>query len=486
MLLLALTAALSVAQTDHAHPAPVSAVALELAQRPVPLRTGIGSAHDTVSTASKDAQAFYDQGLAYLHSYVWVEAARSFNQALRLDPKMAMAHLGLTIAYTELNAPPASHAALDRAKALASTDHDRRHVAARALQMAAEDAPADSAKLAAYRAALDEALVKFPRDEEFWLQRGQAETTDPAERGQGSVAGSVRYYEKALALAPGHFAAHHFLTHAYENSGRVQEALTHGATYAKMAPGVPHARHMDGHNLRRAGRIDEAIAEFTAADALETAYFAAEKIPVEYDWHYQHNLDLLATSYQYVGQMRKAETLFTRSFAIPSTLMVQEFNKREWPEFLLARTRPQEALAAANVMAAHRSPVISAAGHVEAGRARLALGQFKEAADEGNTALRLMRGTEGAGIVANALQAFQGEFLLRTGKPDKGRPMLEDVVRKARALPGPDAWAQTLFTIEAVARAARDVGDWELAAWAARQMVEHDPNYAGSHEGGIL
>jgi len=128
VLLLALTAALSVAQAEHAHPAPVSAVALELAQRPVPMRTGIGSAHDGVATSSKPAQGFYDQGLAYLHSYVWLEAARSFNQALRLDPKMAMAHLGLTIAYVELNAAPAARAALARADALASTDHDRRHV----------------------------------------------------------------------------------------------------------------------------------------------------------------------------------------------------------------------------------------------------------------------------------------------------------------------------------------------------------------------
>jgi hypothetical protein len=132
-------------------------------------------------------------------------------------------------------------------------------------------------------------------------------------------------------------------------------------------------------------------------------------------------------------------------------------------------------------MAAPRSPVVSAAGHVEAARARLALGQFKEAADEGNAALRLMRGAEGAGIAADALQAFQGEFLLRTGKQAQGRPMLEDVVRKTRARPGPDAWTQALFTIEAIARAARDVGDWELAGWAARQMREHDSNYAGSH-----
>jgi tetratricopeptide (TPR) repeat protein len=494
-----LLVALAFAQSEHSHrPAgevrsPKSEVrgnqpvlrtsdfVLALAQRPVSLRTGIGSAHDAVASASKEAQAFYDQGLAYLHSYVWIEAARSFNQALRLDPKLAMAELGLTIAYVELNAAPAARTALERAQMLAATEHDRRHVAARALQMVAEAAPGDAAKLAAYRAALDEALTKFPSDEELWLQRGQAESTDPAERGQGSVAGSVRFYEKALALGPTHFAAHHYLTHAYENTGRLQDALTQGATYAKMAPAIPHARHMDGHNLRRAGRIDEAIAEFSAADALETAYFAAEKIPVEYDWHYQHNLDLLATSFQYIGQMRKAEELFKRSFAIPSSLLVQEFNKREWPVFLLARGRPQEALAAANIMAAHRSPVVSAAGHVEAGRARLALGQFKEAADEGNTALRLMRGTEGAGIVADALQAFQGEFLLRTGKQAQGRPMLEDVVRKARARPGPDAWTQALFTIEAIARAARDVGDWELAGWAGRQMLEHDPNYAGSH-----
>src|SRR4051794_2478079 len=479
MIWLVLAAAL--AQDVHAHPAPVSAVALEIAQRAVAIRSGIGTAHDAVSTSSKEAQAFYDQGLAYVHSYVWIEAARSFNQALRIDPKLAMAHVGLTIAYTELNAAAAARAALDRATALASTDHDKAHVAARALQMTAESAPGDASRLTAYRVALDAALVKFPSDEELWLQRGEAESPDPAERGQGSVAGSVRYYEKALGLAPAPFAAHHYLTHAYENTGRIQEALTQGATYAKMAPAVPHARHMDGHNLRRAGRIDEAIAEFAAADALETAYFAAEKIPVEYDWHYQHNLDLLATSYQYVGQMKKAEDLFRRSFLLSSSLLVQEFNKREWPVFLLSRGRAQEALAAAGVMAAHRSPVVSAAGHVEAGRARLALKQFKEAADEGNAALRLMRGTEGAAIVALPLKAMQGEFLLRTGKTAQARPMLEDVVKQARALPGPDAWAQTLFTIEAIARAAREAGDWELAGWAAHQMFEHDPNYAGTH-----
>jgi tetratricopeptide (TPR) repeat protein len=466
-------AALALTQAVHSHPAPSSALAIELARRPVPLRSGIGVVHDEVTTGSKQAQAFYDQGLAYLHSYVWLEAARSLNQALALDPKLALAQAGLVVAYTELNAPAASKAALERATALAATDHDKRHVAARALQAAG--------KTVEYRQALDEALKAFPLDEELWLARGQAASDDPAERGQGSVAASIPFYEKARTLAPDHFAAHHYLTHAYENTGRIAEALAQGEAFAKMAPKVPHARHMFGHNLRRAGRIQEAIAEFLAADALATEYFKAEKIRVEYDWHYQHNLDLLATSYQYVGQMTAAEQRFRASFAIPSSLVAQEFDKREWPVFLLARGRANEALEAANFMARHRSPVVSAAGHVQAGRARLALGQFKEAADEGNAALRLMRGTEGAGMVATALEAFQGEFFLRTGQKEKARPMLEGVARKVRAAPGPDAWTQALFTLEAFARAAREVGDWDLAGWAARQMIEHDPNYAGAH-----
>jgi tetratricopeptide (TPR) repeat protein len=485
--ILVLTAALVVLQDPRAHAAsPPPASLDDVVKRPVVIRSGIGSAHDQASSVA-EAQKFYDQGLAYLHSYVWVEAARSFNQALRIDRALALAELGLTIAYTELNAPGGASAALDRARAATgddstASDHIKRHVDARALQMVAERAPGDAAKLAAYRAALDDALAKYPADEELWLERGLAESADPGERGQGSVAGSVRFYQKALALAPGQFAAHHFLAHAYENTGRLGEALTEGGVYAKMAPGVPHARHMHGHDLIRTGRVADAIVEFEAADALESAYFAAEKIPVEFDWHYQHNLDLLAMAYQYVGRMAKAEPTFRKSFGIPSSLAEQEFNKRAWTGFLLARGRANEALEAATRLAAHRSPLVSAAGHVEAGRARLALGQFQAAADEGNTALRLMRSApEGAGLVETPLKALQGELLLRTGQKNKARLMLEDVAKAVRALPGPDNWLAALFTLESIARAARDSGDWDAAGWAAGQMNEHDAHYAGSH-----
>ena len=58
---------------------------------------------------------------------------------------------------------------------------------------------------------------------------------------------------------------------------------------------------------------------------------------------------------------------------------------------------------------------------------------------------------------------------------------MERAAQKWRALPGPDAWTQSLFRLEALARSAREVGDWALAARMAQLMLEHDPNYAGTH-----
>jgi len=89
-------------QAPHDGHSNTGPVPLEILQRPVTLRTGIGEFHERVSTPSPEAQSFYDQGLAYLHSYVWIEAARSFRQALRLDPNLAMAYLGLTDAFIGL------------------------------------------------------------------------------------------------------------------------------------------------------------------------------------------------------------------------------------------------------------------------------------------------------------------------------------------------------------------------------------------------
>ena len=469
-------------QVHAAHSVPV--IPQALLERPVTLRAGIGRAHDQVTTVSAEAQSFYDQGLSYLHSYVWIEAARSFHQALRTDPGLALANVGLSYAYIELNKPEDARRALERARALAPkvSDHERRHIEARSLQMAAEDNPRDATRLVAYRKALDAAVAVFPSDVELLLKRGMAESPDPADRGQGSGAGSLPFYEQALKASPNHFAARHYLAHAAENTGRMIEALAHAASFSTQAAEVPHARHMHGHALRRSGRPAGAIAEFEAADRLQRAYFSREKVAPEFDWHHQHNLDLLSSSYQYQGRMRKAEPLLKQSFSLPSNLLVQVVNKREWPMFLLARNRPVEALAAAKVLIGHPHPVVQATGHIEAGFALLATKRYGEAAAESNAALKALRSAQdGQALAAIALEALQGEFLLRTAQREKGRQAMERAGQKWHALPGPDAWSQSLFRLEALARAARDVGDWPFAARLAQLMLEHDPAYGGTH-----
>ena len=468
------------AQEHGAHVIPV--VPAALLERPVPLREGIGTAHDAVGTRLPDAQRYYDQGLDYLHGYVWIEAARSFHQALRIDPSLAVADVGLSIAYVELNQGGAARAALGRAemRAATATRHDRLHIEARSAQAAAETAPGDRAKLVAYRAVLDRALAAEPRDAELWILRGTAESSDPADRGQGSPASAIPYFEKAIAL--GGVSAQHHVTHALENSGRINEAIPHAEAYAASAPNVPHALHMKGHVLRRAGRIDEAVTAFEAADRVEAAYFARERIPPEYDWHYEHNLDLLASSYRYLGQMRQALERMQAAFNLSSSLLAQMYNKRVWPESLIAQGRYDAAIAAADRLAAHPAALVRATGHLEAGLALLSAGRVQEAVDRSNRALAEMRASPGGqALVAPALQQLQGLLYLRTGSRERGRAMLDALSRDLRARPGPDNWVQALFTLEAVSRGARDAGDWDFAGTIARQMLELDPGYAGSH-----
>src|SRR6185503_15199368 len=119
------------AQDDpHAACSAVGWVPRAVLERPVALRTGIGRTHEAVTTSSPEAQAFHDQGLAYLHSYVWIEAARSFNQALRLDPKLALSWVGLSRVYSGLEDQAAARAAWKKADELAGglSEKERRKV----------------------------------------------------------------------------------------------------------------------------------------------------------------------------------------------------------------------------------------------------------------------------------------------------------------------------------------------------------------------
>ncbi len=138
-------------------------------------------------------------------------------------------------------------------------------------------------------------------------------------------------------------------------------------------------------------------------------------------------------------------------------------------------------------MATGQWPGAGIVGHALAGNALLALHRPKEAqseltaAEQGLNALLSAGGKRVANVVEPCVDALRGEVLIRSGRREEGGALLREVDGKIRAIPGPDAWSQALFRLESIARVAREAGDWDLAEFTARQMLEHDPAYAGSH-----
>src|SRR5947199_8031144 len=87
---------------------------------PSKLIPNLCAVHYRITTGSEKCQAFFDQGLGYFYSYVWMEAARSFETACRHDPDCALAWWGLSRALERYNRPSTdalkkAHALMDKA-----------------------------------------------------------------------------------------------------------------------------------------------------------------------------------------------------------------------------------------------------------------------------------------------------------------------------------------------------------------------------------
>ena len=456
----------------------------EILDRPVALRSGIGAVHEKVVTSSPEAQAFYDQGLSYLHSFVWIEAARSFHQALRLDPNLVMSYLGLADTYIGLQDVGTARAAFQRAKALErnTNERERTWITIRERELDFIEDIGLPEKYAAYRQALKDALKRDPNDPWLWIQRGLADEGNPFVHGQAGGVDTLAFSGTALTLAPGNTVARHYYAHSFENAGRSKDALRETEIYLKSAPAIPHAHHMRGHELLRLGRTDEAILEFLKTKELEDDYYRTENIPAQYDWHHAHNLQLLALSYQTEGRMKLAEALFRETFSLPAYTEFLEYNHRVWPEFLMQRGRPQEALQVAHEMAASQSPMVRLAGHTLSGQALLAMDRTNDASEELTLA---ERETELLPVQALAALPYPGvlraELLLHEKNTAEGEALTMEIEKMIIAMPGPDAWSAALFELEAIAQSARHLGDWELAGFTANEMIRHDSSFAGGY-----
>jgi tetratricopeptide (TPR) repeat protein len=478
---------LSAAAQQHEHgPTVAGRIPAEILVRPVEIRTGIGKVSHPTSAKSPEAQAFYEQGLAYLHSFQWLEAARSFNQAIRIEHDFPLAWTGLSRAYSGLEDPKLARDAHNKALTFTNvTPREARWLAVRTKQLDAMEAPRDKASdaHAEYIRALNAALEGDPTDAELWSQRGNAEEPSGAYgRGQRGTASSIAFYERAIALVPGHFGAHLYLIHTYENIGIFDKALEHGKVYADAASDVPHALHMYAHDLMKLGRTAEAIDVFGRANKIELAYYEREKIARDYDWHHTHNLALLALSHRHEGNLDEAERLLRDGASVDQQTATRKgYYKGVLLDLLYARGQHEEVIREATELTTWKPGAVRALGHSMAARSLMATGRVEAAAPhvkalENETTEGGMYGTF-ADLHAGLARA---EYELRTGKRAEGAERLRQVMTTARAQRTPDGWIEGLFTIESVVLVAKTLEEWDLAADASARLMDHDRAYMGS------
>lgn len=288
---------------------------------------GLGTFHRPVTTASPQAQLYFDQGMRFIWAFNHDEAARSFARAAELDPRCASCFWGVALTLgPNYNMPlmtePRARVgwdALARAQAHAAAASPVEQALIAALARRFDGArpldPSNSAPLlAAYVTAMEEVARRFPDDMDVQtlLAEGLMNTNPwklwsaDGKPGPGTPA-ILAALEKVLAKDPKHPGANHYWIHAVEASPRPDRALVAAQTLVGMMPGAGHLEHMPAHIFQRVGRYEEAAEANRKGAAADVAYLGLTAAPDYYPMYLIHNYQFLAYSAAMEG--RRAETI---------------------------------------------------------------------------------------------------------------------------------------------------------------------------------
>jgi tetratricopeptide (TPR) repeat protein len=291
------------------------------------LYEGLGDFHRAVSSASPEAQRYFDQGMRLLWAFNHDEATRSFAKAATLDPDCAACYWGVALTvgpnynFTHWAAGRASlaFAALQAARSQAGSATPVEQglieaLAARYPDAQVPDEAAGAARLAAYAQAMRSVAARFPADDDVQVLTAEAAMTVHAWKlwtpagepvaGTGEIEARL---QTVLARNPLHPGANHYYVHVMEASPTPGKALAAAMRLRGMMPAAGHLEHMPAHILQRVGRYEDAAEANRQGVRADRAYLAATTPPDYYGMYLVHNIIFLAFSAAMEG--RKAETL---------------------------------------------------------------------------------------------------------------------------------------------------------------------------------
>lgn len=292
------------------------------------LFAGMAKAHRAITTASPEAQTWFDQGMALMWGFNHDEAARSFARAAAIDPHCAICFWGLSLTvgpnynlpYLTADRAKVAFAAAQRATAEAGRGSPVEQALIGALVKrypgsAALDTDHLLPVLADYAAALRDVAKRYPDDLDVQTLYAEALMNLHAWKlwsAQGVPAPGtleiVTTLKGVLARNPAHVGANHYLIHAIEASPHPEDALASAERLKDAAPGEGHLLHMPSHIQQRVG-LYEAAAEANRRGVMADLVYADQThAPDYYPVMYTgHNYQFLAYSAAMEG--RKFETL---------------------------------------------------------------------------------------------------------------------------------------------------------------------------------
>ncbi|MEX2216857.1 MAG: hypothetical protein WD768_22280 [Phycisphaeraceae bacterium] len=308
------------AHAAHAHsPAP----AVKPADLPAPLFRGLSNNVFPVSTNSRLAQFYFDQGLMLAYGFNHAEAARSFKAAQKLDPDCAMAYWGEAyVLGPNINAPmfdevvPQAWAAIQQAKKLkkGATAKEKALIDAMAARYVKEKVEDRSTLDAAYRDAMRIVAKRFPQDLDIQTMFAEAcmttmpwdywvEDSKPKELTKEVIA----TLEAVLAKNAKHAGAIHFYIHAVEAGPTPEIAEPYADTLRDLVPDAGHLVHMPAHIYVRIGRWHDAVIANVKAVASDKSYVTQCQAQGFYPaGYYSHNMHFLWYATTMLGDSKSA------------------------------------------------------------------------------------------------------------------------------------------------------------------------------------
>ena len=256
------------------------------------LQSNLGDHTYPISTSVPLAQRFFDQGLILSFGFNHAEAARSFQEAQRLDPECAMCFWGEALVLgPNINAPmddtavPQAYAAVEKAQAFKdeATDKERALIQALAIRYSQEVLQDRSSLDTAYADAMRQVWTQYPEDAtigsllaesfmdlhpwDFWTKGGEAKEW---------TSEITNTLETVLSQSPNHPLANHLYIHAIEASPYPGKAIPHAERLATLVPGSGHLIHMPAHIYLRVGRYHDAAWAHQKAVAVDHRYLSHE------------------------------------------------------------------------------------------------------------------------------------------------------------------------------------------------------------------